>query len=70
MVKNKRRGYSTKYHTYLCDAYSPKLEKLTALSDGPHSSTQISQQVNTHNPNVYSESRLSPMDFPITKICW
>ena len=43
---------------------TPQAWELTDPNDGTHYLTQIFQQTNTHNPNVYSQSRLYPLDYP------
>ena len=43
---------------------TPQAQELTDLNDGPHCPMQIFQQRNTHNPNMYSGCRLSPLEYP------
>ena len=42
----------------------PQAQELTDPNDRPHCPMQIFQQRNTHDPNVYTECRLSPSDYP------
>ena len=43
---------------------TPQAQEITVSNDEPHYLTQTSQQTNMHNPNTYSECRLSPSDYP------
>ena len=42
----------------------PQAHELTDPNDGPHCPTQIFQQRNIQDPNMYTECRLSPLDHP------
>ena len=43
---------------------TPQAPELTHPNDGPHCLTQIFQQRNTHDPNMYTKCRLTPLDHP------
>ena len=43
---------------------TPQAQELTAPNGGPYYPTQVFQQTNTHDPNMYPECRLSPLDYP------
>ena len=43
---------------------TPQTQGLTDPNDGPCCLMQIFQQRNTHDPNMYTECRLTPSDYP------
>ena len=43
---------------------TPQAQELTDPYDRPHWLMQIFQQRNTYDPNVYTECRLTPLDYP------